>query len=625
MKYRFSNAENISEAISILAPELGIIISDSEADVFVTVERTEENTLYVSIDGKNANITYGGGVARFNRGLAMLVKWVNDGVTAKTVQESPIFTMNGPMIDCSRNAVMNLKTIKFMMRKMALMGLNTMMLYTEDTYELEERPYFGYMRGRYTKNELSELDAYALKLGIELIPCIQVLGHLATAIRWEAMGKVTDTRNALLVGEPETYKLINEMFKTVSECFTTKRIHIGMDETHDLGTGKYIDKFGYRKRKEIYFEHLGKVVEIARSYGFKPMMWSDMFFRMSADGIENFVDYDMRVVLPDNISESVPKGVQQVFWDYYNPSEEFYSVNIEKHKMLGDDTVFAGGIWFWSGHCPLFSRSLRNTIPALDACRKHGVKEVLATVWHNGSSSCLILSLAGLAWYADYEYKGYYCEESIKECFKAACGLDYEDFLKTELPEYPHGGDIGISQTLIYNDPLIGLIDKHIEGVETQEYYKNVSKTLNGIGGGEFSYAFDVIRDFSSLLENKADFGLRLKKAYDENDSETLTAISNECDAVIEKLYAMRKSHRTAWMRYNKPFGWEVHDIRYGGLIMRFETAKERIKAYLAGDIECIDELSEKRLRFDCLEESAPLNEGFLWPRYTSISTTGIL
>ena len=34
-----------------------------------------------------------------------------------------------------------------------------MQLYTEDVYEPEGEAYFGYLRGRYTKRELKELDA----------------------------------------------------------------------------------------------------------------------------------------------------------------------------------------------------------------------------------------------------------------------------------------------------------------------------------------------------------------------------------------------------------------------------------------------------------------------------------
>jgi N-acetyl-beta-hexosaminidase len=130
------------------------------------------------------------------------------------------------------------------------------MLYTEDTYEIEGRPYFGYMRGRYNKDEIRELDAYAIKLGIELIPCIQVLGHLATHLRWHATAPYRDTTNVLLVGAKETYELIDDMFKTISECFTSKRIHIGMDETKDLGTGAYLDKFGVLKLDAPFVAYL---------------------------------------------------------------------------------------------------------------------------------------------------------------------------------------------------------------------------------------------------------------------------------------------------------------------------------------------------------------------------------
>lgn len=65
------------------------------------------------------------------------------------------------MIDNSRNAVMNMTTAKKMIDCLAKMGFNSLMLYTEDTYEVDGHPYFGYLRGRYSKEELKELDAYA--------------------------------------------------------------------------------------------------------------------------------------------------------------------------------------------------------------------------------------------------------------------------------------------------------------------------------------------------------------------------------------------------------------------------------------------------------------------------------
>ena len=629
MNYSFKNAEDLLKGIGLVCDDLGIKIVNSDADIEVTVCESKQNVVNVSLSEGQATITYGGGKSRFFRGLAMLVDWVNRGETHKEITQTPLFVTNGAMVDMSRNTVMKVSSVECMMRKMALMGLNVYMLYTEDTYEIENRPYFGYMRGRYTKAEIKEMDAYAKELGIELIPCVQVLGHLATHLRWGAATKYKDTPNVILVGEEETYQLIDDMLKTVSECFTSRRIHIGMDETHDLGTGRYLDLFGYRERSSLYFEHIQRVYKMVESYGLKPMMWSDMFFRLSGKNIKDFVDYDVRVELDESLSEKVPKGIQQIFWDYYNPDEEFYSINIDKHKQyLDENMIFAGGIWHWSGHAPHYSRSLRNTLPALEACRKKGVSEVLATVWHNGSEACLMMALTGLAWYADYDYTGGFNLESVKQCLQFSCGISYDDIVKCELVEYPHGGQVGISKALLYNDPLMGLIDKHIEGMDTEAYYQGVTEQLEAVTGekGVLASAFDVIVKLSSLLENKANFGVRLKKAYDAKDAKTLENMAEECDVILGKIKALRDSHYTAWMEYNKPQGWEVHDMRYGALSARFETAKQRILAYLSNEISNIAELEEERLRFDGRPDDADKFDGsFLWMRFQSIMTANIL
>ena len=70
------------------------------------------------------------------------------------------------MLDVSRNAVLKPKTVKMLIGYMARMGLNQLMLYTEDVYEMKKHTYFGYMRGRYTEEELKEIDSYAAIFGI---------------------------------------------------------------------------------------------------------------------------------------------------------------------------------------------------------------------------------------------------------------------------------------------------------------------------------------------------------------------------------------------------------------------------------------------------------------------------
>ena len=60
-----------------------------------------------------------------------------------------------------------------LIRYMALLGMDLLMLYTEDTYEVEGYPYFGYMRGGYTKADIRRMDDYAYSFGVEMMPCIR--------------------------------------------------------------------------------------------------------------------------------------------------------------------------------------------------------------------------------------------------------------------------------------------------------------------------------------------------------------------------------------------------------------------------------------------------------------------
>ena len=173
----------------------------------------------------------------------------------------------GTMIDCSRNAVMKVETLKKWIDITSDLGFNCVMLYMEDTYTVKEYEYFGYMRGRYSKEELKEIDEYGQKYGVEVIPCIQTLAHLERLMRWRCYQRIRDCGDILLAGEERTYQLIENMFKTIAECFTTRTMNIGMDEAWLLGRGTYFDKHGAQNRVDILMDHLLKVSEIAKKYG----------------------------------------------------------------------------------------------------------------------------------------------------------------------------------------------------------------------------------------------------------------------------------------------------------------------------------------------------------------------
>lgn len=120
------------------------------------------------------------------RGFFLLARTVKEHRAELHVCQHRHFASCGAMIDVSRNAVMTVEAIKRAMDKLAMLGMNLLLLYTEDTYEVPEYPYLGYMRGRYSQAELRELDDYAASLDIELMPCIQTLGHMAQFLQWQS-------------------------------------------------------------------------------------------------------------------------------------------------------------------------------------------------------------------------------------------------------------------------------------------------------------------------------------------------------------------------------------------------------------------------------------------------------
>ena len=51
-----------------------------------------------------------------------------------------------------------------------------------------------------------------------------------------------------------------------------------MDEADGLGLGKYFLKHGLHNRLDIFNKHLQRVLEIAKKYGYRSMIWGDMYF-----------------------------------------------------------------------------------------------------------------------------------------------------------------------------------------------------------------------------------------------------------------------------------------------------------------------------------------------------------
>ncbi|MFL1676410.1 beta-N-acetylhexosaminidase [Paenibacillus dendritiformis] len=599
----------IRELRQLLDMEISEGGSPTPDAVTIQVEQAA-GELTVSWDGSAGLIRYAEPI-HFFRALGRFVEAYRKGGTFH-MAERPQFTYNGAMIDASRNAVPHLAMMKELLRSMALMGLNGIMLYTEDTYEVPERPYFGYMRGRYTADELRAIDDYAAQFGIEVVPCIQTLGHLAQALKWDEAEELRDTEDVLLAGSEATYRFIEDMIAAASKALRSNRIHIGMDEAFGLGLGRYLFKHGFRERFDIMNDHLRRVLEITGKHGLKPMMWSDMYFHLLMNNGGHYYDLDLE--FSSDAVARIPKGVQFVYWDYYHDDQKFYENFLDKHRALGSDPVFAGGVWLWGSMSPNYGKTWQNTNPALLACKAKGIREVFATAWgDNGQETNHLTILPGLQLFAEHGYTdGEVDEAALAERFRLCTGQCLDDYWQlTYLDETPgvtknnmHSSNA--SKFLLWQDTLIGLFDKDLEGemeTELPAHYAKLAERLAAAesqASGTHKLVFGFYAKLAETLTMKGTLGLQVTAAYRAQESEMLRQLA---ESVIPRVRAQvdrtRKAHRALWMATSKPFGWEVLDIRYGGVLARLQSAEDRLLDYVEGRVDRLEELEAERLPFN--------------------------
>lgn len=563
--------------------------ADTEAYALTAEQGTVTGYRYTKADGE-LHIVYGTKPDLCRALLAAAGSTAAEGKSERWLSEI------GYMADCSRNAVARVDTLKKLVRQAALMGYHFIGLYLEDTLAIPEEPYFGYMRGAYTKEEIAEVVRYAELFGVEIRPYVETLAHLNQITRYEHYQKFIDTDDILLAGDERTYEFLDHYLKAVSDAFPSRRVNLGMDEAHMVGLGKYLDAHGYQNRVEIIQKHLERVMEICRKYGLQPQMWSDMFFRLAFGGEYYVKDKPMA----ENVK--IPEGLELVYWDYYSADEEHYDDMLRQHRKMTDKVSFAGGVWKWIGFAPHNRYSAVIGKAALSSCRRNRITSVVMTGWgDNGGEASQFSILPGLFEDARLVY-----EDNLPEAaFYALTGIREEDYMKLDLSNpLPARKDRvnNAGKFLLYNDALLGIFDPLAQQLASG-YYEDAANQLEQAvrdsSGSSLCYVLKTQASLCRVLQDKANLGTVIRTAYDAGDREKLREIAEEAiPQLLGKLDRFYQDFRKQWMSENKAFGFEVQSLRIGGLRQRILEVQQRLEEYLSGEIAEIDELEKPVLPF---------------------------
>lgn len=585
----------------------------------------DTDNVYAKYDGNNGFVG-GKDASSLCRALMEFAKGVSEGRKEYEIIKKQQFKYCGSMLDMSRRGVLRVESVKKYIEYMAVLGMNMLMLYTEDMFEMRHYPYFGYKRGRYTISELQEIDDYANSFGIEVIPCIQTLGHLNQYLAWAAAAPVKDTPFNVIPDEEITYQFIEEMLKTMKQAFRSNKIHIGMDEVIQLGTGEYYRKHRNEpiNQKEIFYRHLSRVCKMCKEYSYEPIIWSDLIFSLPyPDERKIFREY---MEVPDEDKKSIPDNLRLMYWYYSSTSKEKYANLLKNHRNTGRKTAFAGSGWNWESFAPNYKYNFDCTIPALEACIEDKTEMVLNTLWgDNGCETPFFLCFPSNALYAEYFYNGKeangecaweYCEfvtGSTKKCYDAMDKLHYglkgctalarkllrQDILG-ELPTYDEG-------FLTHNIP-----DEIFIGNEPMETYRSSAEELEAhvLEYGDWNEYYILLATVLRTAAFKAEVHIGLRKAYKENNIIELKRFKNDIfPRMLDSYKKLHELHRQQWMREYKMFGWKFHCMVFGDQVARIEYASLVIDDYLASRIDIIEELEPEQLNQNIIEYDTDIND----------------
>ncbi len=308
-----------------------------------------------------AGVFYGAQTAR------QLVTGFGAGVTVQTgvVRDWPAMRWRGFHDDLSRGPVPTLEFQKHVIRTIAGYKMNAYSPYFEHTLAYESDPLVAPPGGAMTRAQVKELVEYAKPFHVEIIPEQEAFGHLHHALKYEIYSAVAETPHGhvLAPGQPESMNMIRRWFAEIDSLFPSQFVHLGADETFELGKGQTKEAVTKDGLGNVYLKFLGDIERELRAQGSKKtfLFWGDIAMESP------------------QLVGSLPKDMIAVAWNYWSTG------NFERYLTpfhgTGMQTWVAPGVSNWSMTYPDNNTALKNIQGFVRDGQKMGSTGMLNTSW----------------------------------------------------------------------------------------------------------------------------------------------------------------------------------------------------------------------------------------------------
>ena len=502
---------------------------------------------------------------------------------AVSIRDWPSMEWRGVQDDISRGPIPTEDFMKRQIRTLAAYKVNLFALYMEHVFDFASQPLVAPKEAALTPQEINALVDYAKHLYVTILPEQQTFGHLHHMLKYEIYSDIAERPHGhvLTPTKEQSYDLIKAMYADLVPLFPGPFLHVGGDETFELGHGQTAARVAEVGLGRVYIEHMQRVSGILQPYHKQLMFWGDIALKY-----------------PQLLS-ILPKDMIAVPWDY-DAKPSFESI-IKPYRDAGLRVVVAPGAQTWNQVWPNLDVAFVNIRNFVRDGQKLGAMGMLNTTWNDDGES-----LYGMAWPALVfgAAAGWQAGESDVDQFKNSYDWAFYRNSDATFRGALENLDLGHqalakinvdteTDDLFWADPFTPegatLMQKILPAARDmrlgaehalESLYRNRDKahanqsTLADMTLGAWRWdALGMKAQFTQEMNHFYWDAFQNQTDADRvgNDLEEITAINARLEDLRDATTRLSQMYREAWLREYNPFWLDNVLVRYDGLAREFQ------------------------------------------------------
>jgi hypothetical protein len=497
--------------------------------------------------------------------------------------------------DLSRGPVPTLEFQKKQIRTFAAYKMNVYSPYFENTMQYASNPLPGLPGGSMSKADAEALVEYAKPYHVTIVPEQEAFGHLHHVLTWQQYAHLAEVPSGAVLapGEPGSLQVIQQWFTELAAIFPGPFLHIGADETFELGQGKTAAEVNQRGLGPVYVDFLKAIHTELEPLHRRLLFWGDVAMND-----------------PSAVTK-LPKDMIAVAW-HYEPEEDF-SKWLDPYTHAGMETWVAPGVNNWNRVYPDNNSALKNIQGFVAAGQKAGSTGMLNTIWNDDGEGLFAEDWYGILFGAA---AGWQSGTSDIAEFQKNYGLVFHGDATGDLDQAQialMAGHEALEKTGVSDatDSLFWMDPWSAEGQETatkigpalEEVRLDAERALTLIAQArqagtlrepeavdamemgarrmdflafKFQTGGDISQAYLRLYQNQADPETR---KHMSRDLWNLSGVNGRCEDLRDGYGYIRTLFKNAWLKENRPFWLDNVTAQYDVAMQLWIVRADKLRA----------------------------------------------